>query len=308
MQELIDFFAARPEAATRVSQIVVNTGFTGVLLENGQAGMAMNIRSAGRPAQADLDFLQEVIGRPALDLASRSLGYGRLALSAGVAALSALSQPYLDQSFLGPHNLKVDRVDTGRFPDHGITPGSRVGMVGFGGGAWRMAGLAGQLVVTELEPELFRSRIISREGVVEGPTRFRLAPAAESPYLLAGCDTVLITGCALVSRTIDELLATCRNSRVVIYGPSASLLPLPFFRHPQVAAITTIRVLDGTKLMNLLANAGPGVERLLAEASESLYIRRLEPAGTITPADSPSGVTACGNAETGASESITPSA
>lgn len=274
VQEMIDFFQARADASAQISEIVVNGGFTGVLLDNGQAGVAMNIRSGTRPSQEDLDFLQGMIGRRALDLAAQALASRRLVASAGVAALSALSQPYLDPAHLERHNLRVDRADFGRVLSHGIPLGSRVGIVGFGGAVWRVARLAREVVVTELEPWLFRSRVISQHGLVEGPTRVRLLPAAKGQKALASCDTVLITGCALVSQTLDELLAACRNSRIILYGPSASLLPLPLFRRPQVAAITTIRILDGPGMMDILANAGPAVERLFAEVSEDLYIER----------------------------------
>lgn len=65
--------------------------------------------------------------------------------------------------------------------------------------------------------------------------------------MLATLGTVMITGYALVSRTPDDLLTACRNSWVIVYGSSASLLPLPLFQRPQVTAVTTIRVTDGPR-------------------------------------------------------------
>ncbi|MCR4419757.1 MAG: DUF364 domain-containing protein [Clostridia bacterium] len=275
-QELISFFQSRPEAEARVSEIVVSGGFTGVLLDNGRAGLAQNLLRGTTPSGEDLDFLWRMVGRPALDLASQSLAHGRLLVSAGVAALSALSQSYLEPDYLQANELRVERADFRRVLDHDLSAGARIGMVGFGGAVWQVARVAGQLVVTEAEPRFFRTHVVSQQGISEGPTGFRLVPTSRAQALLASCETVLISGCALAGQALDELLSACRNSRVIVYGPGTSLLPLPLFQYPQVAAVVTIRIVDGPGLINLLANMGPGTEPLLGEVGEALYVERAQ--------------------------------
>jgi uncharacterized protein (DUF4213/DUF364 family) len=274
VREVYAYLNAELDSVPRVEQIVVNTGFTGVLLDNGEAGIAMNIRSGIRPAGVELEFLKGEIGRSALTLAEQAWSDHLLLASAGVAALSALSQPFLNQVFLDQHRLVASSESFSDVLASDVVPGTRVGMVGFGGAVRGVARKAAEVIVTELDPDLFQSYLLGREGMVEGPTGVRLVDVEEGRELLRTVDTLLVTGCALVSQSLDELLETSNAPRIIVYGPTASVLPLPLFRRSQVFKVTTIHITDGAGMINLLASGGGAVERFFPEFSQNLTITR----------------------------------
>ena len=125
LDEVYDFFRTLPDARLSVEEIVVNAGFTGVLLEDGRAGVAMNIRSANTVTEAGLESLRRRVGHNAMELAGEVFGSDRLACSAGVASLSALSQPYLNEAFLASHGLTVKAAGFARILAEDIPPESR---------------------------------------------------------------------------------------------------------------------------------------------------------------------------------------
>ena len=131
-----------------------------------------------------------------------------------------------------------------------------------------MAQIAGTTYATELEPT-FKSTIFLIR-VTYGPQ----CPGGgwdKASSCFQAADTVFITGCTLVSNTMEEVLAQCQGRRVIVYGHTAGLYPEPLFRRG-VSIISTGRVVDAPLMVDLLTNCAGAVERFFPQATEDVQI------------------------------------
>jgi hypothetical protein len=93
LQEVHQFLNAALRSVPEVTEIVIGSGFTGVLLSNGDAGISMNIRRVSAFWNNDnKDFLKRQIGRKALTVVNEMAVFMDTVLtSIRVALLNALS-------------------------------------------------------------------------------------------------------------------------------------------------------------------------------------------------------------------------
>ena len=96
---------------------------------------------------------------------------------------------------------------------------------------------------------------------------------SEAARLLPKADVVCLTGTAFINHTIEELLAVCRDSYVVLTGPTSPLSPVLF--DFGIRAICGTRVVDADEVVRFVSQAasfkqihGHGV-RLLTMMKES---------------------------------------
>lgn len=282
LQEVITALAKESRAgAAGVQKMVINPGFTGVRLENSNMGLAMNVRS-GTDFSPDIhDFLHEQIGKNALEVAGvlqekvrvEAGGKSRsLLLSLLVALLNAVSQPLMREEYLRSAGYEVE-VGSEKYPDHLIKAGETVTVVGFGGMVRKIAQTAGKTFVTELEPDLFKSTLISEEGTSYGPFCAQIVPAGSADACFREADTVFITGCTLVTNTMEEILVKSRGRRIIVYGSTAGFFPEPLFVRG-VDVLSTRRVTDPDLMFDLLLNCGGAVERFFPLASEDMVVMK----------------------------------
>ena len=64
--------------------------------------------------------------------------------------------------------------------------------------------------------------------IIERAPREGDYPDAACDWLLPGCDIVLITGSALINKTLPHLLSLCQNALTILTGPSVPLCPALF--------------------------------------------------------------------------------
>ena len=95
----------------------------------------------------------------------------------------------------------------------------------------------------------------------------------EAARLLPKADVVSLTGTAFINHTIEELLSLCRDSYVVLTGPTSPLSPVLF--DFGIQAICGTRVADADEVIRFVSQAasfkqihGHGV-RLLTMTKES---------------------------------------
>jgi uncharacterized protein (DUF4213/DUF364 family) len=99
--------------------------------------------------------------------------------------------------------------------------------------------------------------------------------AEEASEVIPRADVVAITGTALINRTLDDLLAMCReDSSVMVLGPSTPLSPVLFDYGVDVVSGT--QVVDTDLVLTLISQGatfrqvkGPGVRLLTMTASRS---------------------------------------
>ncbi|HHV34830.1 MAG TPA: DUF364 domain-containing protein [Syntrophomonadaceae bacterium] len=272
LQEAVDFLNDNLNNVPKIKEIVISGGFSGVLLDNGDMGISMNVRSGGGSAdEQGIKMLDELIGKEGLesvDLLQEEEGY--MLASVRVALLNALSQPFMGDEYLCSCGYKVDSEVSSGF-NHLVGEDETIGIVGFGGLVYKLAQKAKSVFVTELAPELFESIVINENGISKAPTRVKLIPAQDAGDSLSKADAVFVTGCSLVTHTMEELLEQCRNARIIVYGWSAGFFPEPLFKRG-VDMIAANRVTDADKMLDILKNYSIMAERFFPKACKKINI------------------------------------
>jgi uncharacterized protein (DUF4213/DUF364 family) len=274
LREAIDFLQHELSNVPLLEEIVVNPNFTGVMLNNGEMGLAMNCRKGGTAISSQLaGFLGQQIGRNGLEAAEAlSNSADILQNSIQVALINALSNPFMQEDYLSSHGFEVERGGQ-KYSAGLINEDESVGIVGFGGQVHNLAQKAKRVVVSELEPELFKSTIINSKGLEEGPSRAEIIQADEAGDYFQMMDTILLTGCTLVTNTMEEVLKQCQGRRVIVYGCSAAFYPEPLLKRG-VDILSTRQVTDPLLMLDLLKNCAGMVERFFPAASEELLIKK----------------------------------
>ena len=144
---------------SKIREIVINPNFTGVLLEDDDMGMAMNVRKgSGNPAETFIQAIETLIGLDGLTGLDRlAKAADPLLLSVKVALINAMSKPFMTEEY-----LHTGGYITAQGRDHysikEMVKHQTVVIVGFGGNVAKIASRAARVYVTELEPERFYSR------------------------------------------------------------------------------------------------------------------------------------------------------
>ena len=258
----------------KIEEIVVNPNFTGVLLENQDMGMAMNIRKGvGNEAATSIKPIEDLIGFGGFSGLERlSEANDPLMLSVRVALINALSKPFMTAEFLQARGYETARGRDSYSIKERVKDKTVV-IVGFGGNVTRIASRAAKVYVTELEPEQFYSRVFSKHGASRGPFCATVIHARDAKPYFQKADAVVLTGCTLVTGTMEGILAQCRGKEVFVYGVTAGFFPEPLF-DMGVEAIAPPVVTDSSGMMDALKNCGPMVERFFSESGQELFIQK----------------------------------
>ncbi len=235
----------------RVEELVVGVFFTGVKLTGRFVGMARTPieelpeavccpGSAGRMPHAGM-LKQEKVS----DLIQWALDSNVLKATVGVAILNALSRCLWEKKgFPGCEVIQgQDAFDLLDF-----TKAKRVVLVGaFAPYIRRLARMGLDLTVVEKNPQTLRD---------EAAKYF--CPAEEAPKVLPHTDVLILTGSTIVNHTIDSLLSFIRRScQVAVVGPTASMVPYPFFVRG-VNLVGGMRITDPDNTLRVLAEGGSG--------------------------------------------------
>jgi uncharacterized protein (DUF4213/DUF364 family) len=276
LQEVHDFLETSLPSQPEVAEMVIAPGFTGVLLSNGDAGISMNIRKGDAfRSEENQRLLRQQTGRKALDVAKTMSPFTDTVLtSIRVAILNALSSSFLNNEALLPYGLKITADDENPI-NTSVNRGDTVTLVGFGGMVRGMARRAAKVYVTELDMDRCESLIVNKEGLETGPTAVEVVHASDAEGVFKVSNKIFVTGSALVTHTMEEVLQQCPSSaRVILYGHTAAFFPVPLFKWG-VHLSRTRKVTDSEMMMDLLKNYGLMVERLFPQASEELLIEKL---------------------------------
>jgi len=213
-----------------VKEVRIGLGYTGVLLENGNAGVAYTFKPglfegcsvfmgdrplAGKPSHKFLDYIgSSVVVESAV----------------GIATANALVNQRQD---LGSEGDVLDILK--------IKPTDRVGMVGFFGPLVPLLkGMVQELLIFEQATSL-----------AEG-----LFPAEKALELLPTCDIAFITSTTLINGTLEPLLTASQNCReVVLVGASTLLLP-EVFEPLGVTLLSGIIITNPVGILQVISEGG----------------------------------------------------
>jgi uncharacterized protein (DUF4213/DUF364 family) len=99
-------------------------------------------------------------------------------------------------------------------------------------------------------------------------------PASEYHRVIPESDVLIITGLTIVNNTIDDLLLSVpENCRVIVTGPSGSMIPDILFEHG-VNMIGATRITKPPELFDLVAQGGSGYH-LFRYCAEKICIHKL---------------------------------
>lgn len=229
-KNLIDFLEPRC-AGFCIADVRMGLGYTAVLLDSGNAGVAWTPAS-NAPCCTHYSAAGTLIGRPAGEilniLGDRNSALCRaLGLATANALLTSLPQPPFSR----------DEV----ISSLAIAPQERVAMVGyFGPIVAQLEKIGCTLEIVELNPHKGEKTLTPEQG----------------KRALGECDVAIITATSLINGTCDELLASLGKPRAaVLLGPSTPFCPQAF-SGTAVTHLAGARVVDADRVLQVVSQGG----------------------------------------------------
>jgi len=193
-------------AGKTVRDLVVGISLTACELDGGETGVSYVLRDSLPNGCSVFPYAQEVIGKPACEIAEWIVSGGD-DLQRGIAdaVLSAASRGL---------DIPDDANDPGRPFGMEVKPDDTVGMIGMiPPVAENLGRLAGRMIIFD-------------EGLSKHGGDPMIYPTAQQPRLLPECDIVILSGTTVINRSIDSLLSMCVKSReIVMVGASTPMFP-----------------------------------------------------------------------------------
>ena len=250
-----------------IERVVIGLFFTGVKLSSGAAGTAATpIRAIPEavccPSSAlTMPFPGKLRGRPAVDLLKEVASSHPIRRAVGIATMNALADMCWQRQ---PDPAAELRSGVDAYNAAAIHPGERVVVVGAFVPFLRALKQTGQsFTILEIDPRTLKPD--------EMPF-FR--PADQAPAVVPAADVVLMTGTTLLNDTLEGLLALCRpDARVVVVGPTVSLLPGAFLRRG-ADVLGGVRVTAPDEFLDMLSEGGSGYHFFGRSAEKVVLLRR----------------------------------
>jgi len=213
-----------------VRDVRIGLGYTAVLLENNQAGVAYTFHREMIGGCTVFKGLRPLAGRTAQELLelfdSKDSIESAVALATCNAISNACPTKCLDGDILD--YLKLD-------------PDDKVGMVGY------FAPLVPMIRKKASSLMIFEQ--VDRAGDV-------MLPESDAYRRLPECQVALVTSTAILNHTIDDILdiaSSCRE--LVLLGPSTPLVPEAFAQTP-VTALSGVTVQNPLEIMRIVSEGG----------------------------------------------------
>lgn len=250
-----------------IERVVIGLFFTGVKVSSGAAGTAATpIRSIPEavccPSSAlSMPFPGKLRGRPAADLLKEAVSSHPIRRAVGIATMNALAEMCWQRQ---PDPAAELRPGVDAYDAAAIQPGERVVVVGAFVPLLRALKQAGQsFTILEIDPRTLKP---------DEMPYFR--PADQAPAVIPAADVVLMTGTTLLNDTLEVLLGLCRpDARVVVVGPTVSLLPGPFLRRG-ADVLGGVRVTAPDALLDTLSEGGSGYHFFGRSADKVVLLRQ----------------------------------
>lgn len=245
-------------------RLAVKPRWITLLGSNNECGIAANftgIPNSSRDRAENIRFLN-LIGKPLFDIADRGIhSADLLERSLGIAAINALSQPYLASSLIRDRGFLAQCWITGdklvhRYPTISrlVTKNDIVAVIGYGNEVRSLRGRCRELHVTDIRPRETFETMIFDKTIMHGPRAITIHSGGENEQVLNAADVVFITASTLVNGTFESLLQWTRKARLVgLYGLGGSLIPDALFENG-IDFITSFRISDPARFSDDIIN------------------------------------------------------
>lgn len=234
-----------------VARAVLGLFFSGVKLSSGQGGLCFTpIKSIPEavccPSSAKaMPLSSKLGGLPARAYIEYVFGDNILKKTLGIATLNALSAACWERMPNKGYSLmmNIDAFDAAK-----IRPGEKAVVVG------ALVPVIRQLLQKEID-----FKILELDPATLKPQELEhYAPAADAHLYVPDADLLVITGTTLINDTLPGLLELAKpGARIIVTGPTASMLPDAFFSRG-VTALGSILVTRPDELLDVISQAGSG--------------------------------------------------
>lgn len=213
-----------------VTDVRIGLGYTAVLLDNGQVGVAYTFHEDIESGCSALNDLFPLAGRPASDFLSLFDANDNIESSLALATSNALSNTLEKEGLAGDvlKHLELQQNDT-------------VGMIG------NFIPLVPRLYEKIAHLKIFEQIKAPKENIL---------PIQDAGRYLPDCQVVFITSTSIINHTIDKLLNFCGSCReVVMLGASTPLIPEAFVATP-VTMLSGIVVTEPEAILRIVSEGG----------------------------------------------------
>ena len=266
LQESVDFIEhnlARDLGRLVVERLVFGLFFTGVKLNNGQGGLcATPVKSIPEavccPSSLKaMPLSGKLAGRPVREYLA-DLGSGNvLKRAGGIAVLNALAAAYWARFGNGAMETGVDAFDT-----VDIDPQKKAVVVG------ALVPMLKKLIDAGAD-----FTILEKDQRTLKPYEMQYYLSDDhAPDVVPQADLLVITGTTVLNGTLPGLLALATPyAEVVVAGPTASMLPEPFFTRG-VSVFGGITVTKPDELLDVISEGGSGYH-FFGKSAERMVFR-----------------------------------
>lgn len=214
----------------KVRDVRIGLGYTAVLLDNGQAGVAFTFNESMKKGCTIFTGLHPLVGRDASELLTFLGSDDKIEMAVALATANALT------------NTMKDGLQEGDILEYiHVTPQDKVGMVGY---------------FSPLLPRLKKmtSSILIFEQIKE--RQGDLLPEEDAYEFLPQCQVALITSTSILNHTIENILDAARSCReVALLGASTPLIPGAFADTP-VTFLSGVVVARPQEMLRIVSEGG----------------------------------------------------
>jgi hypothetical protein len=219
-----------PAERVAVKKVRIGLGYTAVMLENGQTGVAFTFRESMKRGCTVFTGRHPLVGRSASELLSYLGSPDRIEMAVALATANALANTPKEGLVEGDTmaHLRIDSEDT-------------VGMVGYFGPVLpRLKKKTSSILIFE------QSRT-KEKGVL---------PAEEAYRLLPRCEVAMITSTSIVNHTVDSLLEVVDSCRDVVLLGASTPLVAEVFQDTPVTFLSGVIVTNPEEILRIVSEAG----------------------------------------------------
>ena len=215
---------------TTVIDVRIGLGYTAVLLDNGQVGVAYTFHRDSVGGCSVFKGLRPLAGRKAAKLLHMLDSVDKIESAVALATSNALS-----------NTLKQDFVEGDTLEHLKFHPDDNVGMVGYFGP-----------LIPALQKRTSSLKIFEQNDRQKG----ELLPEEEICKQLPHCQVALITATSILNHTIEAILDAAQSCReVVLLGASTPLIPKVFKGTP-ITVLSGVVVTRPEKIIRIVSEGG----------------------------------------------------
>ena len=235
-----------------------------MLGSDNECGMAANftcIQDSPTDRAESIRFLN-LIGKPLFEIADRGIHAEDLRDRAiGVAAMCALSQPFLVSSSLRSRGFLTQSWVTGdrlvrQHPTVSrlVTKKDIVAVVGYFDEVRNLRNKCRELHVIDMRPKETFGTMILDKGITFGPRDILIHSEKEYEKVLGIADVVIISASTLVNNTFEDIMKFSKKAHLIgINGAGGSFIPDAFFER-EIDFITSYRFADSARFSEDMMN------------------------------------------------------